>query len=181
VRKLIEASFVSLDGVIGDPRAWATPYFDPSAQAEALQELNGSDAMLMGRGTYEYFAPAWPALSGAYADRMNEIPKYVFSSTLERADWSNSTIIRDDPVSAVGELKQQDGNDLIMYGHGRLGQALLEHGLIDELRLAIHPLVVGEGQLLHRVGARQTTLTLVGAKTLSSGVVVLAYRDARPS
>jgi len=100
MRRIIESSFVSLDGVIGDPRAWAMQYFDDDSQQAALQRLLASDAMLMGRGTYEYFADD-PPQTGEYADRINAIPKYVFSSTLESADWSNSTIVRGDVPAAV--------------------------------------------------------------------------------
>src|SRR5690348_12261259 len=132
MRKITESTFVSLNGVTEDPRAWAMGYFNENAQQAALEQLQASDGMLMGRGTYEYFSAARPTGS-SYADAIDSIRKYVFSSTLERADWNNSTIIRDDPVAAVNELKQQDGRDLIMYGHGRLSQTLLEHRLLDEI------------------------------------------------
>lgn len=175
MRKIIESTLVSLDGVIGDPMVWANDYFDNEAQAAALDRLLASDAMLMGRRTYEVFAKAWPTLTGEYAGRMNSIRKYVFSSTLERADWNNSTIIRGDVATEVGKLKQQNGQDLVMYGHGPLGQALLEHHLLDELQFAINPLFVGRGTLLFRAGEK-TTLKLVATKTLGSGVVVLTYQ-----
>jgi dihydrofolate reductase len=108
---------------------------------------------------------------------MNSIRKYVFSSTLERADWHNSTIIRGDVAAEVRKLKQQTGRDLIMYGHGPLGQTLLEHHLLDELQLAINPLFVGCGTLLFREGEK-TTLKLVATKTRANGVVVLSYQPA---
>jgi dihydrofolate reductase len=148
MRKLIESTLVSVDGVIGDPQVWAEPYFDDEAGKRALKQLLVSDAMLMGRRTYEMFAAMWPASTGAYADRMNTIRKYVFSSTLQTAEWSNSTIISGDVPAAVSELKQQNGQDLVMYGHGSLGQTLLEHRLLDELRLWVHPLIVGRGAML---------------------------------
>lgn len=177
MRKIIESTLVSLDGVIGDPQVWANDYFDKEAQADALEQLLASDAMLMGRRTYEIFAQAWPALRSEYADRINSIRKYVFSSTLERAEWNNSTIIRGDVAAQVAKLKQQDGQDLVIYGHGPLGQTLLEHGLLDELHLAIHPLIVGGGALLFREGAK-APLKFVAAKTLRTGVVVLSYQPA---
>jgi len=179
MRKIIESTLVSLDGVIGDPQVWANDYFDQEAQADALEQLSASDAMLMGRRTYEIFAKAWPALRSEYADRINSIRKYVFSSTLERAEWNNSTIIRGDVAAQVAKLKQQDGQDLVIYGHGPLGQTLLEHGLLDELHFAIHPLIVGGGALLFREGAK-TPLKFVAAKTLGTGVVVLSYQPASP-
>lgn len=120
MRKIIKSAFVSLDGVTEDPGSWAI--FDPDAGQEAAQELQALGGMLMGRGTYEYFADVIPKQTGPYADAINAIRKYVFSSTLERADWNNSTIIRDDVVTAVNDVKQQDGGDLMIYGHGRLSK-----------------------------------------------------------
>ena len=178
MRKVIESTLVSLDGVIGDPQVWAEPYFDDEARDLANKQLLVTDAMLMGRRTYEKFAAMWPAATGEYADRMNSVRKYVFSSTLETAEWTNATIISSDAARAVAELKQEDGQDLLMYGHGPLGQALLEHKLLDELRLWLHPLLVGRGTLLFREGA-DSTLELVATETLASGVVVLTYRPAR--
>jgi dihydrofolate reductase len=177
MRKLIESTLVSLDGVIGDPQAWANEYFDDEATALALQQLLVTDAMLMGRRTYEMFAATWPSYTSEYSDRMNNIRKYVFSSTLDTTKWSNSVIISGDPGDAVAELKQQGDGDLVMYGHGSLGQALLERHLIDELRLWVHPLLVGQGTLLFRDGAR-AALRLAAAQTLTSGVVILTYQPA---
>jgi dihydrofolate reductase len=139
VRKVIESTLVSLDGVIGDPQVWPEPYFDDEAGARALKQLLAADAMLMGRRTYEIFSAMWPASRGPYAERVNSIRKYVFSSSLETAEWSNSTIISGEVATAVRELKQEDGHDLVMYGHGPLAQALLEHHLLDELRVWVHP------------------------------------------
>jgi dihydrofolate reductase len=136
-----------------------------------------SDAMLMGRHTYEIFSHSWPNLSGPYSDRMNNIQKYVFSSTLERADWTNSTIVTGDVAAEVTKLKQQDGQDLVMYGHGPLGETLLEHDLLDELQFAVHPLFVGQGTQLFRKGQTKT-LRLVAANTLRTGVVILSYQPA---
>ena len=178
MRKVIESTLVSLDGVIGDPQVWANEYFDEEAVATALEQLRLSDAMLMGRNTYEMFAAAWPASMGDYADRMNEITKYVFSGTLEEATWTNATIVRTDAAVAVRELKEQGGGDLVMYGHGPLGQALLDNGLLDELRLWIHPLFVGRGTLLFRPEAT-ARLRLVGTETRANGVVVVTYEPER--
>jgi dihydrofolate reductase len=175
MRRLIESTLVALDGVIGEPAAWASEYFDSEAQEKALEQLKASDAMLMGKHTYEIFSQTWPNLSGPYPDRMNSIGKYVFSSTLEKADWANSTIVRGNVAAEVAKLKQQDGQDLVMYGHGPLGETLLAHNLLDELQFAIHPLLVGHGTVLFREG-KGTTLTLVGTRTLRTGVVILSYR-----
>ena len=174
MRKITESTFVTLDGVTEDPRAWAMGYFNENAQQAALEQLQASDAMLMGRGTYEYFTAAPPTHS-PYADAINAIPKYVFSSTLQSTDWNNSTIIGDDPVAAVNELKQQDGPDLILYGHGRLSQTLLEHHLLDEIRFAVHPLLLNGRATGHN--NRQTPpLKLIATTPLPSGVVTLSYK-----
>lgn len=175
MRKLVESTLVSADGVIGHPPAWAMEYRDAEVQREALERLAGTDAMLMGRGTYELFSAVWPSQADDLANRVNSIRKYVFSSTLAKADWNNSTIIRGDAVAEVTRLKQQDGRDLALYGHGLLAQTLLEHGLIDELRFSIHPVLVGGGRLLFREGQKQA-LKFVGAKTFGTGVVVLTYQ-----
>ena len=150
MRKIIESALVSLDGVIGDPMSWASAYFNEDAQASALTQLLASDGMLMGRGTYEYFAPAWPSVPGDYAARINRMPKYVFSNTLDRAEWTNSTIVRGDVGLAAADLKQQDGQDLIVYGHG---------------------------QRLFRDGG-YATFELVAADMLTTGVVMMTYRPA---
>src|SRR5215475_4427015 len=112
MRKIIESTLVSLDGVIGDPHLWAMERFDEDAQKEALEGLQASDAMLLGRRTYEIFAGVWPARTGAYAERLNTMRKYVFSSTLQEADWNNSTIIKGGVVAEATRLKQQDGKTL---------------------------------------------------------------------
>jgi dihydrofolate reductase len=148
--------------------------FDQAAQDDALRLLSISDAMLMGRRTYEIFSAVWPTQSGPYADRLNNIRKYVFSSTLQRADWNNATIIGGEVVAEVAKLKNQAGQNLVIYGHGPLGQALLEHRLLDELRLFIHPIIVGHGTLLFREGER-TRLKVEAARTLKTGVVAVSY------
>jgi dihydrofolate reductase len=174
MRKITESTFVSLDGVTEDPRAWAMGYFNENAQQAALEQLQASDGMLMGRGTYEYFTAALPTDS-PYADAINAIRKYVFSTTLESADWNNSTIIGDDLVAAVNELKQQDGRDLILYGHGRLSHTLLEHHLLDEIRFEVHPLLLN-GRAAGRDDGQTPPLKLIATTPLPSGVVALSYQ-----
>jgi dihydrofolate reductase len=177
MRRIIESTLLSLDGVIGSPHLWASERFDEEARAAALEQLHAGDAMLMGRRTYEIFSGLWPSQTGSYADAINSIRKYVFSSTLPCTDWSNSTIIRGDVATEVKRMKEQDGGDLIIYGHGPLGAALLECGLLDELHFALHPVFVGEGTPLLRQGAT-ATLELAGTRTLGSGVIALTYRPA---
>ena len=147
--------------------------------------LLASDAMLMGRTTYEGFANLWPGRTSSaaqasspdyhpWADRINAIPKYVFSSKLSTADWSNSTIVRGDVPDAVTNLKQQEGGNLLIFGHGLLGETLLKHQLLDVLDLSIHPLFVGHGRLLFRDG-ETTKLKLVSTKVFTKGIVKITY------
>jgi dihydrofolate reductase len=175
MRKIIESTLVSLDGVIGDPHLWAMDYFDSEAERYALELLSTSDAMLMGRRTYEFFAVAFPHQTGEYGKRVNEIRKYVFSSSLKKTHWSNSSIVKGDVVTEVAKLKSQAGKDLVIYGHSLLAQTLLTHHLLDELKLWIHPCFVGHGKLLfHEV--EKTNLKLIAETTLATGVIVATYQ-----
>jgi dihydrofolate reductase len=134
--------------------------------------------MLMGRNTYEMFSRLWASPDDDYAAAIHGMQKYVFSTTLEQADWNNTKIVRADVATAVGDLRQLDGKDIVLYGHGPLGQALLEADLLDELNLWIHPVFVGRGTKLFREG-RQSELRLARSKTTSTGVVILTYEPAR--
>jgi dihydrofolate reductase len=174
MRKLIVSTLISLDGVFENPRSWTGPYFDEKAAANSLAKLQECDAMLMGRGTYEYFASAWSVATGAYPARVNEMQKYVFSRTLSSADWNNSTIIADDPVQAVAELKKQGEGHLMIYGYGRLSQTLLEHDLVDELVFAIHPVILGKGASISRPAAPRT-LQLASVEQRDTGTVSITY------
>jgi dihydrofolate reductase len=178
MRRILESTRVSLDGVTGNLQAWGMNYLDADAQKAATAQLSSSDAMLMGRNTYQALSTAWSTRGGEFAETINAIQKYVISSTLPSTDWNNSTILSGDVVSEVTELKQQDGRDLVIYGHGPLGQTLLEHGLLDEIRLSVHPIIVGTGTLFHRDAQKKTELELVGSEPLPSGVTVLTYRPA---
>ena len=171
---LTVSALVSLDGVQGAPRSWASEYFDDTAAADSLAALRTADAMLMGRRTYEYFAPAWPQGTGDYADRVNEITKYVFSSTLDTVDWHGAKLVPGDAVPAVRALKEQAGGDLVVYGFGRLAHALLAADLVDELTLAVHPVVLGAGeQVLHPGPVARLRLSDVDRR--ATGVVSLTY------
>jgi dihydrofolate reductase len=173
VGNLIESTLLSLDGVMGDP-TWAMKHLDEEAQADAFELIAESAAMLMGRNTYLALSGRWQHESGPFAERMNTIPKYVFSATLDELEWKNAELVREDPVGFIRRLRDQ-GGDLVIYGHGKLAQALLEADLLDEMRLRIHPLLAGKGQLLLRDGVR-VDLELVHSKIQKTGVALLHYR-----
>jgi dihydrofolate reductase len=177
MRNVIESTLVSADGVIGEPHLWTGEHFGEEATARALEQLTRSDAMVMGRRTYEMFSNIWSAPVDDYAAAIYNMRKYVFSSTLEHADWNNTTVVRGDVASAVDDLKQQAGQDIVLYGHGPVGQALLEANLLDELKLWILPVVVGSGKLLFRDG-KKSEMELVAADTTKTGVVIVTYRPA---
>lgn len=177
MRRVIESTLVSADGVIGEPHTWTGEHFGEEAVAYALERLQRIDAMLMGRNTYELFSQLWASPDNDYAAAIYGMRKYVFSTTLEQARWNNTEIIRGDVATAVRQLKQEDGKDIVLYGHGPLGQAVLEADLLDELNLWIHPVFVGRGTELFREG-RQVELRLARSKTIGTGVVILTYEPA---
>ncbi|WP_169944023.1 dihydrofolate reductase family protein [Microbispora sp. H11081] len=182
MRKLIASVMTSLDGAIEHPELWSMDYWSDEAEAQACELLFASDALLLGRVTYEGFAEAWPEMTdeSGYAERMNSVSKYVVSSTLEKADWNNSTVIGSDVAGEVAALKQQPGQNILTFGWGRLTESLLSHGLLDEVNVWLHPVLVGseEGQL-HRKGVA-SPLELVDSRTLASGIVILNYRPTAP-
>jgi dihydrofolate reductase len=178
MREIVESTLISLDGVVDDPGSWALDYFDEQFLEEAYALLKGCDAMLMGRGTYDDLSWRWPGQEGDFADAINGIRKYVFSSTLDRADWNNSVIVRGDVVDEVRTLKTDGDGDLVVFGHGQLSHTLLEHGLLDRLRFAVHPVVVGNAPGPFRENPK-TPLSLVGTHARRSGVVVLNYTVRR--
>jgi dihydrofolate reductase len=174
MRKIIEYTLISVDGVFEDPSSWGAMHFrDEAYMRDGLGLLLACDAMLMGRRTYESFAKVWPGRAHPWADRINAIPKYVFSSKLEKAAWQNSTVVRGDVAAEVAKLKQQEGRDLLVFGHGLLGETLLKHRLLDVLDVSIHPLVIGRGKLFFREG-ENVTLRLVATKSFSK-IVKLTY------
>jgi dihydrofolate reductase len=183
MRKIINSTYISLDGVVDRPHEWPS-VGDRGSKGDEIQSelLLGSDALLMGRRTYEGFAPVWPTRSDPYSDHINAMPKYVVSSTLTDPEWSNTTVISDDPAARIQRLKEAPGKDIVQYGFGQLSFTMLEHGLLDELRLWVHPLFVGSAEpneLLYRNGAG-AHFDLVDATSLQNGVVILSYRYAGP-
>lgn len=174
MRKLVESTFVTLDGVISNPQRWSPPYWDDEHAEYASELLFAADALLLGRKTYEVFARAWPTRSGGpYTDRINSMPKYVASTTLQDATW-NSTVLSGDVAEEVAKLKQQPGDNLLKFGTGALDHALMEHGLVDEFHFWMFPAVAGSGDRLLD-GLDTTHLKLDHTTTFGSGIVVLTY------
>jgi dihydrofolate reductase len=174
MRKLIESTLVSLDGVIGSPDRWS-PFDDESRQL-AREDLERYDALVLGRITYEYFRSNWGAPTGdPYVDRINSIPKYVGSRTLSEVTW-NGTLLGPDIIGAIERLKAQPGKDLFKMGTGRVDDTLLRAGLVDELRLWAMPVVVGSGQrLFEDVDTSSWELTLIDVRKLANSSVILTY------
>jgi dihydrofolate reductase len=176
MRKIVVTTFISLDGVMEDPK-WTFPYWGDDIAKYKFDELFASDAMLLGRVTYEGFAQAWPERTDeqGYADRFNGMPKYVVSTTLQKADWNNSHILSANVADEVLKLKQLDGQDITVHGSCTLVQWLLEQGLVDELKLLVYPIAVGQGKRLFKDG-NQVKLKLVETKPFASGAIALIYQ-----
>ena len=173
MRKLIESTFVTLDGVIENPQVWGPPYWDDDHGEYATKLLDRSDALLLGRVTYEGFVQAWPGRDGDYADRINAMPKHVASRTLEATTW-NASLLEGDVAEAVSVLKRDEGDDILKFGTGELDRTLIPEKLVDELHLWIFPVVAGGGQrLLDGIGLQH--LDLVETARFASGIVVNTY------
>ena len=183
MRKIVAGLFISLDGVFESPEQWHFPYFNDEMGEAVGAQMAESDCMLLGRVTYEEFASYWPSQTsdgeaGEIAGFMNDTPKYVVSRTLNAADWKNTTLIDgNNAVDELTKLKEQPGKDISITGSGTLVRTLLRDGLLDELRLLVHPIVVGHGKRLFDDG-EQVPLTLADSKTFSTGVLALTYRRA---
>jgi dihydrofolate reductase len=188
--KIVISENVSLDGVIQDPtgeegfkfggwfgqigvkdrEAWAKVEFD-----EAL----GTEALLLGRRSDEWFATRWAGRSGEWADRLNSMPKYVASTTLGEPHWNNSTVLRGDLVTEVSKLKQRINGDIVVYASGQLVHSLMEHHLVDELRLTIYPFVLGAGERLFGETGEMKPMRLVDTRTIGQGLAFLTYQPVR--
>ena len=181
MRRIINSTYISLDGVIQDPQDWPDSGIESDGIGGKVQTdlLFACDAVLMGRHTYAGMAAAWMARSGdPYSDRINSMAKYVVSSTLRDPEWGNTSVISGNPVAQIGRLKEQPGQDIVQHGFGQLSYALLEAGLLDELRLWVHPLFVGRAtpaDLLFRPTA-SAGFELTGTLALNTGIVILSYR-----
>jgi dihydrofolate reductase len=181
--KIINSTYITLDGDISNLEQWHFDYFDEDAVKTASELLFGSDAVIMGRETYEGFAPAWSTRSGdEYTDRMNAIDKYVVSTTLTDPTWNNTTVINGDVAGEIRALKERTERSIVQYGFGAVSRLMLEHGLLDELHLWVHPVLSGRAkpeELIYR-DFQQTSFDLAGTHTHASGVVVLKYA-AKPA
>jgi dihydrofolate reductase len=181
MRKIVAGLFISLDGVYESPFEWHFPYFNDEMGEDVGGQMAEADTMLLGRQTYEEFASYWPHQGSEVelADHMNGIPKVVVSSTLKTPlAWQNSTLIGGNVAEELTKLKQQPGKNIGITGSGTLVRSLLEQGLLDELHLLVHPLVVGKGKRLWDGDVAQVPLKLVASKTLSTGVLSLTYQRA---
>jgi dihydrofolate reductase len=179
VRKVIVSTYMTLDGVMEAPEMWVFQFWNDELAKYAHDQLFASDALLMGRGVYEEFAASWPSRTTEFADRMNSLPKYIVSTTLEEAQWNNSTIIKENVAEEVSRLKQKPGQDILMYGSADLMHTLMQRDLIDEYRLWVHPVILGSGKRLFGEESETKALSFVNTTTFSSGVVILSYQPAR--
>jgi dihydrofolate reductase len=156
---------------------FAIPRGDEGDQFK-LEETMSAEALLLGRTTYEGFAAAWPSMEGEFADKFNGMPKYVVSSTLQEPDWNNSTVLRGDLAEQVSELKGRVGGNIVVHGSAQLVQGMLEHDLIDELRLMLFPVVLGSGKRLFGETSDKKSMTLTESITVGGGISILIYRPA---
>ena len=179
---------VSLDGVIQDPAGdegftrggWVGRIAAlPEVAKVALDEALGAEALLLGRRSYEWFAARWPSRSGELADRLNSLPKYVVSSTLEDPDWNNSTVLKGDVVNQVSKLKQELEGDIVVPASGQLVRTLMEHDLVDELRLMVHPVALGAGERLFEETHDKQSMRLLDTRKVGDGLAFLAYQVVR--
>ncbi len=186
--KIVISENVSLDGVIEDPAGdegfgrggWVGLLAAREEVAKvALDEALGAEALLLGRRSYEWFAARWPSRSGALADRLNSLPKYVVSSSLEDPDWNNSTVLKGDAVDEVSKLKQELRGEIVVLGSFQLLGALIEHDLVDELRLKIYPVVLGSGKRLFGETSDKKPMRLVDTQTLGDGIAFVTYEMVR--
>jgi dihydrofolate reductase len=177
MRKLVVTEFISLDGVMDAP-VWTAPYWNEEIAAFKGDETNASDALLLGRVTYQGFAAAWPESADEGAPYFNSVRKYVVSRTLDTVEWNNSTRITGDLVEEITKLKQQDGKDMTVHGSATLVQTLMQHDLVDRYRLLVYPVVLGAGKRLFTEG-NKATLKLLESQAFSSGVAALVYEPER--
>jgi dihydrofolate reductase len=175
--RLVATEYLSLDGVFEEPGHWSFPFFNDEAGQFKWAELQASDALLLGRHTYEGFAAAWPTMpnTGEFGEKMNSMPKYVVSSTLEKAEWSGSNVIKGNVTEEIRKLKEKPGHDLLLSGSALLFNAMMRENLIDLYRFMLFPTVLGKGMRLFEDGGKQRNLRLNETKRFGKGIVVLEY------
>jgi dihydrofolate reductase len=180
MRKIVATEYVILDGVMDEPGVWSGLFFNDEAAKFKYDELFASDVLLLGRVTYEGFAKAWPTMDGTgdFGERMNSMPKVVVSTTLQNPEWTNSRVVSANVVEEVAKLKDEPGLDILLAGSGKLLHTLMEHDLVDEYRLMLHPIVLGGGKKLFENEKQTKALKLVETKPFASGIVVLTYHPA---
>jgi dihydrofolate reductase len=188
MRRIIVTEFITLDGVVEAPGGnetdhphggWQTKFRHPEGGKYKFEEVSGVEALLLGRNTYERFAVSWPAEIGTpFGDRMNQLPKYVVSKSLQKAEWNNSHILRNVP-NDVAALKKTDGGDILVYGSATLAKALLHHDLVDELRLMVCPVSVGGGLRLFDDNRELKKFGLRNSRSLDNGVMILEYQPVK--
>jgi len=187
MRKVKVIEYVTLDGVMEDPgpsgdfkhRGWTMPYWNDELANSQSDQLFASDALLLGRETYAEFVAAWPLRSGdPFTDRMNSLPKFVASTSLQEPLAWNATLLHGDVIDEVAKLKQQPGQDILIYGSGTLANTLLQANVIDEYRFNLYPLVLGSGKRFFRDGSDTLALVLTSAETTGTGVGVLTYQPS---
>jgi dihydrofolate reductase len=179
--RLVATEYLSLDGVFEEPGHWSGPFFNDEAGQFKWAELQASDALLLGRKTYEGFAAAWPTMpgTGAFGEKMNNMPKYVVSSTLDKLAWTGSKLIRGNVVEEVRKLKNQPGQDLLLSGSAQLFNALMKENLIDLYRIMLHPVVLGKGKRLFANDEAKRVLDLTNTKRFGKGITILEYGPAK--
>jgi dihydrofolate reductase len=177
MKKLVVSEFLTFDGIMEAPHEWSFPYWSDEISKFKHAELFASDALLLGRVTYEGFAAAWPSMTDdmGYADRMNTFPKYVVTSTLSSLDWNGSQAIKGDVAAEVSKLKKGTGGNILVFGSADLVHTLREHDLVDEYQMMVYPIVRAQGKHLFQPGIDQSSLKLAGTKTFDTGVIVLTY------
>ena len=182
--RIVVTEFVSLDGVMEDPGGsedfkhggWSFEFArGDEGDKFKLDEALEAEALLLGRVTYEGFAAAWPSRSGEFADKFNNMPKYVVSSTLQDPEWNNSTVLKGDVVEEVSKLRQEQDGDIVVHGSAQLAQTLMDHDLVDELRLMVFPVVLGTGKRVFGATSDKKRLALVDTKVVGDGVLILVY------
>ena len=179
MRKLVVSEFITLDGIIESPEQWQFPFLSEDVSQAIRDEVHFGEASLLGRETYQIFAAAWPQMTHnefGVADKLNSEPKYVVSSSLEKLEWNNSTLIKGNVEEEIRSLKRQPGGIIRIVGSAALVQSLLRTDLIDEYRLMVHPVVVGHGKRLFNDSVQMKDLKLIETKAFSSGVVLLRYQ-----